>query len=75
MTNDEAKHAFFNRSPVLHRGIPYIFITEIIYSLDDYDNLRITLKLADKNRNSFMNAKIEDVTLYDIKNQIPTILS
>ncbi len=74
VTNDEAKHAFFHRSPVLHNGIVYTFITQIIYSLDDYDRLRITLKLADKSRNSYMNAKIEDVTPYDFKNQIPTIL-
>lgn len=74
MTNDEAKNAFFCKSPVLHNGIVYTHITQIIYSLDDYDQLRITLKLADKSRNSYMNAKIEDVKPYDTKNQIPTIL-
>lgn len=75
MTNDEAKTAFFSRSPVIHNGIVYLRITNIIYALDDYDELRITLKLADKSGNSYTNAEIKDVHLYDTKNKIPTILS
>ena len=63
MTNEEAKTAFFNHSPVVHRDITYSHIKNIIYWLDDRNELHITLKLADKNNNSFMNADIKDVLL------------
>ena len=75
MTNEEAKTAFFSRSPVIHRDITYSYIENIIYWLDARDELHITLKLADKNKNSYTNADIKDVLLYDYKNQIPSVLS
>ena len=64
MTNEEAKTAFFSHSPVVHRDITYSRIKNIIYWLDERNELHITLKLVDKNNNnSFMNADIKDVLL------------
>lgn len=69
MTNDEAKQAFLDHSPITHNGIIYKRITQIIYWLDQNDNLHISLQLADKNNISFVTANIKDVTIYDKHNQ------
>ena len=69
MTNDDAKTAFFKRTPVTYNGITYERITQIIYWLDEKNNLHISLTLADKNKNSFIQARVEDVTIYDNQNQ------
>lgn len=64
MTNEQAKQAFFDHSPVMFNGIIYTRIKQIIYWLDDYDNLHISLQLADKNGNSYATANVKDVTIY-----------
>lgn len=69
MTNEQAKQAFLDHSPVIFNNIIYTRIKQIIYWLDDYDNLHISLQLADKNGNSFITANIKDVTIYDKQNQ------
>ena len=75
MTNEEAKNALFHRTPVMYDGCVYTHIKNIIYWLDDSNVFHISLTLADKNKNSSTQARVEDVTLYDYKNQIPTVLS
>ena len=69
MTNEQAKQAFLDHSPVIFSNIIYTRIKQIIYWLDDYDNLHISLQLADKNGNSYTTANIKDVTIYDKQNQ------
>ncbi len=75
MTNSEAKHALFYRTPVIYRDVVYTHVKQIIYWLDDYGELQISLTIVDKNRNSSIQARVEDVTIYDTKNQIPSVLS
>lgn len=74
MTNSEAKNALFYRTPVVHRDIVYTHVKNIIYWVDDYNNLRVSLTLEDKNKHTTIQARVEDVSLYDNKNQIPAIL-
>lgn len=76
MTNAEAKTALARRTPVIYRGIEYLRVKQIIYWIDDTSGeFRISLTLVDKNNNSTMQARVEDVQLYDYKDKIPTILS
>ena len=48
MTNDEAKQAFFDRVPVIWKGIKYSYISAIIYKFDSYGNLVVSAELFDK---------------------------
>lgn len=69
MTNEEAKTALFNRTPVVYNGIEFLYISAIIYRCDENLNLIISAELRDKCKNSVTIAKIKDVTTYDKQDQ------
>ena len=75
MTNEEAKTALFNRSPVMYNGVEYLYISAITYRCDANNNLSISAELRDKCKHSVTIAKIKDVTLYDNQNQTTANLS
>lgn len=69
MTNEEAKTALFQRTPVTCNGINYSHISAIIYRPDRYNNLVISAELLDKNQRSVTIAPLKDViTTYDKQN-------
>lgn len=75
MTNEEAKTALFNRTPVIFNNTEYLYISAIIYRYDKYNNLIVSAELADKNKRSVTIAQIKDVKLtYDKQNQATTFL-
>lgn len=61
MTNDEAKEAFRNRTPVYYNGIRYLKISAIIYRYDHYDNLLVSAELLDRSGNSVVIARLKDI--------------
>lgn len=61
MTNNEAKTALFNRTPVTYNGVNYSYISAIIYRYDRYNNLMISAELTDKNNRSVTIAQLKDV--------------
>ena len=61
MTNEEAKTALVKRTPVSYNGIPYSYISAIIYRYDRSGNLLISAELTDKNRHSVIIVQIKDV--------------
>ena len=70
MTNNEAKIALKNRTPVVFNGIEYLYISAIIYRYDKNKNLVISAELTDKNERSVTIAQLKDViTTYDNQNQ------
>ena len=75
MTNTEAKEALKNRTPVVYNNIEYLYITKIIYSVDENYNLLISAELLDKNKRSVTIAQLKDVISNDNQNQTTTILS
>lgn len=76
MTNNEAKIALKNRTPVVFNGIEYLCISAIIYRYDKNKNLVISAELTDKNTRSVTIAQLKDViTTYDTENQATTFLS
>ena len=76
MTNDEAKKALKNRTPVVFKNIEYSFISAIIYRYDKNNNLVISAELTDKNKRSVTIAQLKDViTTYDQQNQATPNLS
>lgn len=75
MTNEEAKAALFNRTPVRCNGIDYLYISAIIYRTDKYNNLTISAEMLDKNQRSITIAPLKDViSTYDSKNQATAFL-
>ncbi len=76
MTNNEAKIALQNRTPVVFNGIEYLYISAIIYRYDKNNNLVISAELTDKNKRSVIIAQLKDVsTTYDKQNQATPFLS
>jgi hypothetical protein len=76
MTNNEAKIALENRTPVIFNGIEYSYISAIIYRYDKNHNLVISAELTDKNKRSVTIAQLKDViTTYDNQNQATPLLS
>ena len=75
MTNEEGKNALFNRTPVVFNNIEYLYITKIIYSVDENRNLLISAELLDKNKRSVITAQLKDVISNDNQNQTTLILS
>lgn len=61
MTNDEAKEAFRNRTPVYYNGIRYLNISAIIYRYDPYGNLLVSAELLDRCGNSVVIARLKDI--------------
>lgn len=75
MTNEEAKTALFNRTPVTFNGIEYHCISAIVYRCDENKNLSISAELLDKNKRSVIIAQLKDVnTTHDNQNQTTTFL-
>ena len=76
MTNEEAKLALKNRTPVLFNNTEYLYISAIIYRYDKNRNLVISAELTDKNKRSVTIAQLKDViTTYDQQNQATSYLS
>lgn len=48
MTNEEAKTALINRTPVTYSGVNYSYISAIIYRYDNSNNLLVSAELLDK---------------------------
>ena len=70
MTNEEAKEALKNRTPVIFNNTEYSYISAIIYRYDKYRKLVISAELTDKNKRSVTIAQLKDViTTYDKQNQ------
>jgi hypothetical protein len=61
MNNDEIKKAWYDGIPIFHQGIQYQRISALIYRLDSNKKITTSAELLDKNNNSVMIAKIEDV--------------
>ena len=61
MTNDEAKEAFQNRTPVYYNGVRYVKINAIIYRYDPFGNLLVSAELLDRNENSVVIARLKDI--------------
>ena len=75
MTNDQAKTALINRTPVTYNGINYSYISAIIYRYDN-NNLLISAELTDKTKRSVTIAQLKDVNLtYDNQNQTTAFVS
>ena len=76
MTNEEAKFALKNRTPVSFNNTEYLYISAIIYRYDKNRNLVISAELTDKNKRSVTIAQLKDViTTYDQQNQATSYLS
>ena len=66
MTNNEAKEALINRTPVTFKNTEYLYISAIIYRYDDKQKLVISAELTDKCKRSVTIAQLKDViTTYD----------
>ena len=61
MTNEEAKLALIQRTPVIFKNIEYSYISAILYRYDKNDNLIISVELTDKNKRSVTIAQLKDV--------------
>lgn len=61
MSNEEAKQALLNRTPVMYNGIEYLRVLELVYWIDESDNFHISATLLDKNRHSSVRPEIKDV--------------
>ena len=61
MTNEEAKIALKNLTPVVFKNIEYSYISAILYRYDKNDNLIISVELTDKNGRSVTIAQLKDV--------------
>ena len=76
MTNEEAKTALINRTPVTYNGILYSYISAIIYRYDNSNNLIVSAELLDKNKRSVTIAQIKDViTTHDRQDKTTSLLS
>lgn len=75
MTNEEAKTAFLNRTPVLLGDNEYLFISAIIYRIDENRNVKVSAELLDKNKRSVVIAQVKDVTISDKQNQRTNFVS
>jgi hypothetical protein len=63
MTNEEGKNALFHRTPIVFNNVEYLYITKIIYSVDENNNLLISAELLDKTKRSVTTARLKDVIL------------
>ena len=64
MTNAELKQALFNKTPVVHNGIRYQRMYEIVYRVPK-DKLIVSVGLLDVNDNSIVYAMPDKVSLVD----------
>ena len=65
MTNEEAKKALFERTPVKYNGIVYAYVSAIIYRYDMKRNLLVSAELFDNSGNSITIAQIKDICAID----------
>lgn len=63
MTNEEAKEALQNKTPVGCGGIEYKRISAIRYHYNDKGKFLVSAELLDKGENSVTIARMEDVEL------------
>jgi hypothetical protein len=76
MTNEEAKTALINRTPVTYSGVNYSYISAIIYRYDNSNNLIVSAELLDKTKRSVTIAQIKDVIItHDRQDQTTSLLS
>ena len=76
MTNDEAKEALKNRTPVMFNNIEYSYISAIIIRYDKNRNRVISAELTDKCKRSVTIAQLKDViSTNDKQNQAAPYLS
>ena len=61
MTNEEAKKALKNRTPVVFNNTEYLYISAIIYRYRK-DTLNISVELMDKSKKSVTIAQVKEVT-------------
>ena len=61
MTNEEAKEALQNKTPVVCGGIEYKRLSAIIYRYNDKGKFLVSAELQDKHTNSVTIARMEDV--------------
>lgn len=61
MTGTELKQALFNKTPVMHNGIRYKRIYEIVYRVPE-DKLIVSAGLLDENANSIVYALPDKVS-------------
>lgn len=61
MTNEEAKEALQNKTPVVCGGIEYKRLSAIIYRYDDKGKFHVSAELLDKKAQSLTIARLEDV--------------
>ena len=63
MTNDEAKKAWLNKTPIHSSGIDYTKISALIYRLNDNGEMSLSVELLDKCGNSVAIASPQNVEL------------
>lgn len=62
MNNAEARDSMLGKSPVVHNGLKYSYISAIIYRPTDDGTVRVTVELTDKCGHSVTIATVKDVT-------------
>lgn len=63
MTGEEAKQCLRSHQKVLYNGITYERVKNIIYWIDEQDNIMVSLTLLDKSGNSSTIARMKDVSI------------
>lgn len=63
MTNEEAKRAFFDETPVISGGIRYKYISAVIYKKDANKNVIVSVELSDECGHSTTIVRVQDVSL------------
>ena len=63
MTNEEAKQAFFDETPVMSDGIRYKYISAVIYKKDANKNVIVSAELWDRCGHSTTIARVQDVSV------------
>ena len=69
MTNEEAKQALMNQTPVMHNGITYQYIAAIIYRRDKYGHIIVSGEMLDRCGTSVVIAEIKNINLKEQKEE------
>lgn len=67
MTNEEAKQALINQTPVEHQGIWYERITALIYRLNKYGAVMVSGEMLDKCGTCVVIADVKNINLKEQK--------
>ena len=62
MTNEEAKQAFFDETPVMCGGIRYKYISAVIYKKDANKKVIVSVELCDRCGHSHSIVRVQDVS-------------